>query len=152
MMQGREHDLKTVRLYRVEEQLWRFASEMEDAAPASVPISEAGLTTSEAGSSEDLSTIKADTQGLGKACVVCFDHVGDHVFLPCGHGGYCSTCCLALCKQHSRLCPVCRACINIIVYVADDTPIGSYRTLAGSRRPAILQQACGRDDDASGNC
>lgn len=72
---------------------------------------------------------EADTCGLSAdtACVICFEREGDHVLVPCGHGGYCHKCAHTL-HTHpaaSRLCPICRAGLSAVVKVPLDTPVGS---------------------------
>ena len=53
-----------------------------------------------------------DTQGLekGTACVICMEMEGDHVLLPCGHGGYCGACARTLLAREepnpSSTCPI----------------------------------------------
>jgi len=37
-------------------------------------------------------------------CNICFDGVGDHCFVPCGHTGICGTC-----ARKSKECPFCKA-------------------------------------------
>ena len=70
-----------------------------------------------------------DTQGLkkGTACVICFERGGDHVFLPCGHGGYCGACAHKLLRQpkRSRVCPICRGDLGSAARVDMNTAIGS---------------------------
>lgn len=70
-----------------------------------------------------------DTCGLrkGTACVICFERVGDHVLLPCGHGGYCGTCASSVFSgpAPTRLCPLCRAELTKVVQVQLSTPIGA---------------------------
>ena len=75
-----------------------------------------------------LTAADTDTQGLQKdtACVICFEKEGDHVLLPCGHGGYCGDCTKRLLRQPSakRLCPVCRAKLRVAARVHLSTPVG----------------------------
>lgn len=60
-------------------------------------------------------------------CVICYEREGDHVMLPCGHGGYCSTCAHTLLRRHlsSRTCPMCRSQIDTVVKMPVETPIGT---------------------------
>ena len=75
------------------------------------------------------STADEDSRGLPSesACVICYEREGDHVLLPCGHGGYCGGCAHTLLKHPppSRLCPVCRAQLGGIAKVHLGTPIGT---------------------------
>lgn len=71
------------------------------------------------------------TRGLGnKACVICFDDLGDHVMVPCGHGGYCHSCSKKMCSgsappfshKHGHMCPLCMTPVDAVVKVFLDTP------------------------------
>jgi hypothetical protein len=70
-----------------------------------------------------------DTQGLKKdtVCVICFERDGDHVLLPCGHGGYCGACAHTLLLQphRSRLCPICRARLGSVAKIDLNIAIGA---------------------------
>lgn len=58
--------------------------------------------------------------------MICYDDIGDHVLLNCGHGGYCGACAKTLLDLRSkkRLCPICRASISAIAKVSLSTPVG----------------------------
>ena len=75
------------------------------------------------------SSADEDTCGLptDAVCVICYEREGDHVLLPCGHGGYCGGCAHRLLKYppSSRLCPVCRAKLGGVAKVSLATPIGT---------------------------
>lgn len=96
----------------------------------------ADLSQAEGG---DSCGLKAD-----HACVICFENEGDHVFLKCGHGGYCSTCAYKLLIGTSALCPVCRAALSAVGRVPLDTPVGEARV--------VCAYACmNANIDANGN-
>lgn len=59
------------------------------------------------------------------SCLICFEELGDHVMMPCGHGGYCKHCAHKLYVRPPNLCPICRASLVSVVKVSLDTPIGS---------------------------
>ena len=61
------------------------------------------------------------------SCVICFENIGDHVLLPCGHSGYCNTCSRALVAstRSSKSCPVCRTQVTMATRIPVDTPIGA---------------------------
>lgn len=67
-----------------------------------------------------------------KECVICYDDVGDHVMVPCGHGGFCGRCAKDMCSGHAapyteeggHVCPVCRAPVDTVVKVSLSTTIG----------------------------
>jgi hypothetical protein len=65
-----------------------------------------------------------------KECVICYDGVGDHVMLPCGHGGFCGKCAEGICTGcassavRAHACPVCRVPIDSVVKVSLGTDIG----------------------------
>ena len=71
-----------------------------------------------------------DTQGLKKdtACVICMSSEGDHVLLPCGHGGYCGDCARTLLSHEepnpTSVCPMCRCEVTTIARVHLSTPVG----------------------------
>lgn len=63
-------------------------------------------------------------------CTICFERMGDHVLLPCGHSGYCGGCAQSLFRSSAEgiscgQCPVCRAPLTAVVRVPVDTPVGS---------------------------
>ena len=73
------------------------------------------------------------TNRLGKhACVICYDRHGDHVMVPCGHGGYCRSCAKKMCSgkappyshTHGHMCPLCMTPVDAVVKVSLDTPKG----------------------------
>ena len=50
-----------------------------------------------------------------KTCNVCYSRPRTHVFLPCGHGGFCLSCCE---RGHSRnRCFTCRARVDNVLKV-----------------------------------
>lgn len=59
--------------------------------------------------------------------MICYETIGDHVLMPCGHGGNCHACAQKLMTQHPRMrhCPICRAKITSVCKVALDTSIGT---------------------------
>lgn len=59
-------------------------------------------------------------------CNICFENEGDHVLLPCGHGGYCHTCAhqLLASRAIARTCPMCRAPLTSIAKVSLNAKIG----------------------------
>lgn len=77
------------------------------------------------------------------ACSRCMEQEGDHVLLPCGHGGFCGTCAQEIFKPPEKRspensgrsiggdsaacgqCPVCCAPLTAVVQVPVDTPVGS---------------------------
>lgn len=67
-------------------------------------------------------------------CVICFDAAGDHVMVPCGHGGYCGACAKEMCTGRSaphdatagHLCPVCRAPVEKVARVYLGTALGYW--------------------------
>ena len=69
-----------------------------------------------------------------KVCVICCDALGDHVMVPCGHGGYCGRCARDMCTGRAaphdpaagHLCPVCRAPVKKVVKVPLGTPVGQW--------------------------
>ena len=73
--------------------------------------------------------VEFDTVGLrkGSACVICYEKEGDHVLLPCGHGGYCGGCAHSFLSlpPPARLCPICRAALTRAVKVPMNTEIGA---------------------------
>ncbi|NJR43614.1 MAG: RING-HC finger protein, partial [Akkermansiaceae bacterium] len=52
---------------------------------------------------------------------------GDHVLLPCGHGGYCGDCAHTLLgyRPPKRVCPMCRTSLTSVAKVTLSTPIGA---------------------------
>ena len=95
----------------------------------------------------EVHTTEVDTRGLLRdtICVICMDKEGDHVLLPCGHGGYCGGCAHTLLKQarRTRLCPICRAALRAAARVHLSTPVGeegdvldhsTARSAGGKRR------------------
>lgn len=81
------------------------------------------------------SDLEADTCGLNAdtACLICYEREGDHVLVPCGHGGYCQQCAHKVLTNPiaTRLCPICRAGLSAIVKVSLDTPMrGQAKVLA----------------------
>lgn len=67
-----------------------------------------------------------DTDKADMSCVICFEDLGDHVMMPCGHGGYCRHCAHKLYVRPPNLCPICRSRLNSVVKVSIDAPIGTY--------------------------
>ena len=73
-------------------------------------------------------------QADDKECVVCLNVVGDHVMMPCGHGGYCRRCARRMCTGRAaphdpaagHVCPVCRAPVEKVTRVHLDTSIGNW--------------------------
>ena len=69
-----------------------------------------------------------------KECVICYDALGDHVMVPCGHGGYCGRCAKGMCTGRAaphdatagHLCPVCRAPVEKVVRVHLGTAVGHW--------------------------
>ena len=69
-----------------------------------------------------------------KECVICYDAIGDHVMMPCGHGGYCGRCASDMCTGRSaphdpaagHVCPVCREPVEEVVRVHLGTSIGHW--------------------------
>jgi hypothetical protein len=57
-------------------------------------------------------------------CVICFEGAGDHVVMPCGHGGYCQPCAHKVFVRAPGQCSICRAPIEAVVKVSLDTEIG----------------------------
>ena len=74
------------------------------------------------------SSICCDSLGLkkGTACVICFESEGDHVLMPCGHGGYCGACAQTLLKHRKakRVCPMCRTTLSAVAKTDIATPVG----------------------------
>ena len=74
-------------------------------------------------------SMDVDTCGLkyDAACTICYENEGDHVLLPCGHGGYCGECAhtLITLPPAQRLCPICRSELQIISKVQLSTPVGA---------------------------
>lgn len=89
--------------------------------------------------------LDADTCGLkkGTACTVCFEQEGDHVMVPCGHGGFCGGCAHKLLSQASpaRRCPLCRVQLTSIVKVPVDTKMGSQIRVLHAYAVAPVQTA-----------
>lgn len=82
-------------------------------------------------------------QDLACICVICFEVDGDHVLLPCGHGGYCAACAHTLLKHPSpsRLCPICRAALTAVLQISLEVPVGGCGNVLsafGSRPLPIL--------------
>lgn len=51
---------------------------------------------------EELPKAEEDTQ-----CTICFGREAEGVFMPCGHGGFCTPCAVEVFESHG-LCPLCR--------------------------------------------
>lgn len=47
-----------------------------------------------------------------KICVICFDHLRNCFFVPCGHSATCHDCALRILHEENRKCPVCRRYIG----------------------------------------
>ena len=91
----------------------------------------------------DLADMAGDSCGSAAehACVICYENEGDHVFLHCGHGGYCSTCAYKLLAAPRGLCPVCRAALSAVCKIPQDTPIGDVRVVSPyACTPAVENQ------------
>ena len=50
-----------------------------------------------------------------KTCNVCYSRPRTHVFLPCGHGGFCLSCCER--GQSRNRCFTCRARVDSVLKV-----------------------------------
>ena len=70
-----------------------------------------------------------DTGALKKEleCMICYEQIGDHVLLPCGHGGYCGSCAHKLLSHAApkRLCPLCREILAAVARVPMGTAVGA---------------------------
>ena len=53
--------------------------------------------------------------GKPKTCNVCYSRPRTHVFLPCGHGGFCESCCER--GRRRGRCHTCRANVDDIMKV-----------------------------------
>lgn len=106
-------------------------------------------------SAEASGATDSDSQpDLACTCVICFDEPGSHVLLPCGHGGYCSSCARTLLSLPlpSRLCPVCRTGLKSIADVSLDTPIGGVsKVLRGFGARGMADATCTVDSVDSGH-
>jgi hypothetical protein len=58
------------------------------------------------------------------SCMICCEDIGDHVMMPCGHGGYCRACAHKVYVRPPNLCAMCRARLTAVVKVSMDTPVG----------------------------
>jgi Zinc finger, C3HC4 type (RING finger) len=128
---------EAMRLYRVRDQVWstdarKAACEAVSEAP---PVAcKPGLLQSTSGPHLPPPSSLPPPELLDKACVVCLDRTADRVLMPCGHAGYCGECARELARREPHRCPVCRASIDLAVYVAADTPVGGCRTVTGVRQ------------------
>lgn len=106
-------------------------------------------------SAEASGATDSDSQpDLACTCVICFEEPGSHVLLPCGHGGYCSSCARTLLSLPlaSRLCPVCRTGLKTIADVSLDTPIGGVsKVLRGFGARGMADATCTVDSVDSGH-
>ena len=88
-------------------------------------------------------SMHVDTCGLkkGEACTLCYEEQGDHVLVPCGHGGFCGGCPYRLLSQHTpqRACPLCRNQLTSIVKVPLDAEIGARIDVLRAYAVAPLQ-------------
>ena len=96
----------------------------DEVAVSLPPVSEVNPPLSKRSDSSGGDSANADRPDT--SCVICFEEVGDHVMMPCGHGGYCRHCAHKLYVRPPNLCPICRSRLHSVVKVSIDTPIGTY--------------------------
>lgn len=88
------------------------------------PLSKVRSSVSKHSDSSAVETADADKPDT--SCVICFEELGDHVMMPCGHGGYCRHCAHKLYVRPPNLCPICRSRLSSVVQVSLDAPVGTY--------------------------
>ena len=60
-------------------------------------------------------------------CEVCSTREGDHVLLPCGHGGFCCVCAQTLLRKPPPAgnCTICKRSVSQVSKVDMQTAVGS---------------------------
>jgi hypothetical protein len=97
------------------------------------------------------SNVDVDTCGLQKGthCLICYENEGNHVLMPCGHGGYCLSCARRIIDHPDfgqRVCPVCRVFIQSAVKVYLSTPVGAVADVLEAAVPhSMLSMDSGCD-------
>lgn len=63
---------------------------------------------------EEIKEVKEEN--VDKTCCICYNNQGNSVFMPCGHGGFCYTCCVENWKEYGQ-CPICRCELKEVLVV-----------------------------------